>query len=119
ASNKTIYFALDNIELYNRDCQSVPEPPTTPLTTSQSPTTTTTTTTKPDEPTPPPPSNNLGLILGLSLGLGIPALLALIGGIVYCVKKPNPKSKVQVQNSTNIPMKSTVTAANRNATTTA
>ncbi|CAF3903258.1 unnamed protein product [Rotaria sordida] len=119
ASNKTIYFALDNIELYNRDCQSVPEPPTTPLTTSQSPTTTTTTTTKPEESTPPPPSNNLGLILGLSLGLGIPALLALIGGIVYFVKKPNPKSKVQVQNSTNIPMKSTVTAANRNATTTA
>ncbi|CAF4465420.1 unnamed protein product [Rotaria sp. Silwood2] len=40
--NKTIYFALDNIELYNGNCRSVIKPPTSPTTSSQSLTTTTT-----------------------------------------------------------------------------
>ncbi|CAF3950016.1 unnamed protein product, partial [Rotaria sordida] len=67
ASNKTIYFALDNIELFNQNCQSVTDPSTGQTTISQSPATTS----KLDEvtPPPPPPPNNLGLILGLSLGL--------------------------------------------------
>ncbi|CAF4490507.1 unnamed protein product, partial [Rotaria sp. Silwood2] len=47
ALNKTIYFALDNIDLYSRNCQNVIEPPTSPITTSpiasQSSTMTTTT----------------------------------------------------------------------------
>ncbi|CAF1140199.1 unnamed protein product [Rotaria sordida] len=60
ASNKTIYFALDNIELYNRNCQRV-------TATSQSPATTS----KPDglTGTPPLPSDDLRLVLGLSLGI--------------------------------------------------
>ncbi|CAF1548877.1 unnamed protein product [Rotaria sordida] len=66
ASNKTIYFALDNIELFNQKCQSMTDPSTVQTTISQSPTTTS----KSDELTavPPPTSNKLGLILGLSLG---------------------------------------------------
>ncbi|CAF4211925.1 unnamed protein product, partial [Rotaria sordida] len=51
----------------------VTDPSTVQTTISQSPATTS----KLDEmtPPPPPPPNNLGLILGLSLGLGIPLLL--------------------------------------------
>ncbi|CAF5159006.1 unnamed protein product [Rotaria sp. Silwood1] len=50
ALNKTIYFALNNIELYNRNCQSMIEASTSPMTTStitsQSPVTTIPTTTR-------------------------------------------------------------------------
>ncbi|CAF4830786.1 unnamed protein product, partial [Rotaria sp. Silwood1] len=79
ALNKTIYFALDSIEVYNRNCRSVFGPPIGSTSTSPSPATVTTT--KPDDATAAPPSssNNLGLGLGLSLGLGIPALLLIIG----------------------------------------
>ncbi|CAF1154156.1 unnamed protein product [Rotaria sordida] len=85
ASNKTIYFALDNIELFNQNCQSVTDPSTGQTTISQSPATTS----KSDEvtPPPPPPPNNLGLILGLSLGLGIPLLLFIIGSVFFTVKR--------------------------------
>jgi hypothetical protein len=38
----------------------------------------------------------LGLILGLSLGLGIPAVSAIIGGIVFYVIKVKSKSKVLI-----------------------
>ncbi|CAF1060928.1 unnamed protein product [Rotaria sp. Silwood1] len=121
--NKTIYFALDNIEIYNRNCRNMIEPSTSPMTTtvtttSQSPAATTTTP-EPDgstvEPPPPSPqsSNNLGLILGLSLGLGIPALLSVIGGVVYCLKTSKTRSKVVVQNSkgtAEIPMASRTNA---------
>ncbi|CAF3489774.1 unnamed protein product [Rotaria sp. Silwood1] len=95
------------------------EPPTSPTTTSvtttsQSPAaTTTTTTTTTAEPPPPPPSNNLGLILGLSLGLGIPALLSVIGGVVYFIKKTKARPKVVAQNSevtAEIPMTSRANA---------
>ncbi|CAF5134984.1 unnamed protein product [Rotaria sp. Silwood1] len=119
ALNKTIYFALDNIEIYNRNCRDMTEPPTSPTTTSvtttsQSPAaTTTTTTTTTAEPPPPPPSNNLGLILGLSLGLGIPALLSVIGGVVYFIKKTKARPKVVAQNSevtAEIPMTSRANA---------
>ncbi|CAF2949225.1 unnamed protein product [Rotaria sp. Silwood2] len=57
ALNKTIYFALDNIDLYNRNCRNVIKPPTLSTTISQSPTTTTTIiTTKIDKLTATPPS---------------------------------------------------------------
>ena len=36
---------------------------------------------------------NLGLILGLSLGIGIPVLLLAIGGTVFFVKKQKGKDK--------------------------
>ncbi|CAF4997203.1 unnamed protein product [Rotaria sp. Silwood1] len=91
---------------------------TTSTITSQSPVTTIPTTTRGETSATP---NDLGLILGLSLGLGIPALIILTGGIVYFVKKPKTKSKVLVENSTaltDIPMKSTDSATNRNATAT-
>ncbi|CAF4983894.1 unnamed protein product [Rotaria sp. Silwood1] len=114
ALNKTIYFALDNIEIYNRNCRRIFESSTSTITTtvtttSQSPTATTTTA----EPPPPPPSNNLGLILGLSLGLGIPALLSVIGGVVYFIKKTKARPKVVAQNSevtAEIPMTSRANA---------
>ncbi|CAF4211202.1 unnamed protein product [Rotaria sordida] len=51
ALNKTIYFALDNIELYNRNCQRVVDPPTGQTTISQPPATTS----KSDELTAAPP----------------------------------------------------------------
>ncbi|CAF3775740.1 unnamed protein product [Rotaria sp. Silwood1] len=62
--NKTIYFALDNIDLYNRNCQNVIESTTGPTTTLQS--TTATTTKEKEELTASPPktANSLGLILG-------------------------------------------------------
>ncbi|CAF3905024.1 unnamed protein product, partial [Rotaria sp. Silwood1] len=95
ALNKTIYFALDNIEIYNRNCRDVLEPSTSPMTTSltttsEIPTTITTSRIDNSTDTPEPSSNNLGLILGLSLGLGIPALLSVIGGVVYYFKMPPP-----------------------------
>ncbi|CAF3871463.1 unnamed protein product [Rotaria sp. Silwood1] len=52
--NKTIYFALDNIDLYNRNCQNVIESTTGPTTTLQS--TTATTTKEKEELTASPPS---------------------------------------------------------------
>ncbi|CAF4657202.1 unnamed protein product, partial [Rotaria sp. Silwood2] len=125
--NKTIYFALDNIELYNRNCRNLIEPATISTTTStitsQSPTTTAITASTTDESTDnrPVTSNNLGLILGLSLGLGIPAVAASIGGIVYYLKIAKPKSKVIVQNSnatTEIPMTPTMSSTNRDTTVT-
>ncbi|CAF5046088.1 unnamed protein product [Rotaria sp. Silwood1] len=91
ALNKTIYFALDNIEIYNRNCPGVLEPSTSPMsttstTTSQILTTITTSRIDNSTDTSEPLSNNLGVILGLSLGLGIPALLSVIGGVVYYFK---------------------------------
>ncbi|CAF1682495.1 unnamed protein product, partial [Rotaria magnacalcarata] len=83
ALNKTIYFALDNIDIYDRNCRDVLEPPSSPMTT--------------ELPRPPEPPGikpmNLGLILGLSLGLGIPALAAIIFGSTFYAKKLNPRVK--------------------------
>ncbi|CAF5091341.1 unnamed protein product [Rotaria sp. Silwood1] len=80
ALNKTIYFALDNIEIYNRNCRGVLEPSTSPMTTTSTTTSeilTTITTSRIDNSTvtSEPLSNNLGVILGLSLGLGIPSFI--------------------------------------------
>ncbi|CAF4637214.1 unnamed protein product [Rotaria sp. Silwood1] len=70
-SYSPIYFALDDIDLYDGDCATV-EQFLNSLTTTPRPT------------TPSPSSGpNLALILGLSLGLGIPAVAGAIGGSVY------------------------------------
>jgi hypothetical protein len=43
-------------------------------------------------------TTNLGLILGLTLGLGIPALLGTVAGIVYfCHKKGQSKYDVMTR----------------------
>ncbi|CAF0925639.1 unnamed protein product [Rotaria sordida] len=107
ASNKTIYFALDNIELDNGNCQSVIDPSTGQTTISQSPTTTITTTSNEVTATSPPPSNNLSLILGLSLGLGIPLLLFIIGSVFFAVKgSKRGRINPDKENQSSIHMKS-------------
>ncbi|CAF0748086.1 unnamed protein product [Rotaria sp. Silwood1] len=96
--NQTIYFALDNIEIYDYNCSYVnyllagstttPSKETTMIPTSTATTTTTT-----------PPSitasteQDLGLILGLSLGLGIPFVLGILVGFIYYFKIRKPKQK--------------------------
>ncbi|CAF1510894.1 unnamed protein product, partial [Rotaria sordida] len=107
ASNKTIYFALDNIELDNGNCQSVIDPSTGQTTISQSPTTTITTTSNEVTATSPPSSNNLSLILGLSLGLGIPLLLFIIGSVFFAVKgSKRGRINPDKENQSSIHMKS-------------
>ncbi|CAF4508727.1 unnamed protein product [Rotaria sp. Silwood2] len=121
-SNQTIYFALDNIELYDFNCSYVNDElpsstvmatreitiistPTTatPLTTTTITTTTITipTTTTADKP-------NLALILGLSLGLGIPFVLGILIGLVYYFKVYKPKVRVHSSTATR-PAKNTTT----------
>jgi hypothetical protein len=50
----------------------------------------------------------LALILGLSLGLGIPFVIAIIGGLIYYFKVYKPKQRVKPSNGTS---SSTVGAA--------
>ncbi|CAF1642460.1 unnamed protein product, partial [Adineta ricciae] len=94
--SRTVYFGLDNIELYNRKCDEALEPVTVmttePATGTGSVTTSNINSTTVDatHPTTTKP-NNLGLILGLSLGLGIPALLVLVIG-AYCYLKQGKRS---------------------------
>jgi hypothetical protein len=65
ATNMPIYFALDNIELVVKNFEP---------------------------PVPPADSNtNLALILGLSLGLGVPALLGVAAGSAYYIKQKKRK----------------------------
>jgi hypothetical protein len=40
---------------------------------------------------------NLGLILGISLGLGIPALFAVIAGLVYYCKRVKNKIRISIK----------------------
>ncbi|CAF4889118.1 unnamed protein product, partial [Rotaria sp. Silwood2] len=106
-SNRTVYFALDNIELYDFNCSYVDDElpsstvmatreitiistatTTTPLATTTT-TITITTTTQPEVVTTAKP--NLALILGLSLGLGIPFVLGILIGLVYYFKVYKPK----------------------------
>ncbi|CAF0815494.1 unnamed protein product [Adineta steineri] len=54
------------------------------------------------------PPSDLGLLLGLSLGIGIPVLIALIGGFLCCLKKIRPNKKVNIIHDNNdIPLVST------------
>ncbi|CAF4337097.1 unnamed protein product [Rotaria sordida] len=74
--NRTIHFALDNIELYDFNCSYVNDrlnPPTT-------------TTSTPNVGVTPPPSKT-GLTVGLILGLGIPGLIGIIIGGLYLKKR--------------------------------
>ncbi|CAF1082775.1 unnamed protein product, partial [Adineta steineri] len=50
---------------------------------------------------PPSDKPNLGLLLGLSLGIGIPVLIALIGGFLCCLKKIRPNKKVNIIHDNN------------------
>ncbi|CAF4619555.1 unnamed protein product [Rotaria sp. Silwood1] len=63
--NQTIYFALDNIEIYDYNCSYVNDTLAS-LTTPPSTTVGVT-----------PPGPNAGLIAGLTVGLGIPALICI------------------------------------------
>ncbi|CAF1445091.1 unnamed protein product [Rotaria sordida] len=75
-SNRTVYFALDDIELYDFNCPYVDDhlnPPTT-------------TTSTPNVGVTPPPSKT-GLTVGLILGLGIPGLIGIIIGGLYLKKR--------------------------------
>ncbi|CAF1015967.1 unnamed protein product [Rotaria sp. Silwood1] len=88
--NQTIYFALDNIEIYDYNCSYVnyllavstttPSKETTMIPTSTITTTTTTTTPSITAST----EQDLGLILGLSLGLGIPFVLVYLSILTIC-----------------------------------
>ena len=64
---------------------------------------------------------NLGLILGLSLGIGIPLLLLVVTGLIYCCKVSKSKTTVSPTTTTatkalaeNIPM-SPKKSANENS----
>jgi hypothetical protein len=65
----------------------------------------------------------LGLILGLALGIGIPVILGIVGGLIYYIKVYKPKSgkvvpvetDTTINAITNIPMVPTNTA-NGNST---
>ncbi|CAF1533237.1 unnamed protein product [Adineta ricciae] len=89
-TNRTIYFALDNIELYDYNCSFVNDQ--FPQTTTSLPITSTR-----QEATPPLPINekpNLGLILGLSLGVGIPVVLLAVSGVSLYVRKRKDAKKL-------------------------
>ncbi|CAF2009254.1 unnamed protein product [Rotaria magnacalcarata] len=76
-SNKTIYFALDNIELYDFNCSDPNKQDTTTTTTTKQPSVT---------EGPRPSKSKVGLILGLIFGLGLPSILLIIG-FVYWKRK--------------------------------
>ncbi|CAM4782197.1 unnamed protein product [Rotaria magnacalcarata] len=114
-SNKTIYFALDNIELYDFNCSdlnnqidsTVPNPVTAPslapdltaeVTVAASATATESATGGGNND---PKDIDLALILGLSLGLGIPLVVSIIVGIVYyfAVHKPKKNAVKPVSNT--------------------
>jgi hypothetical protein len=44
--------------------------------------------------------SDLALILGLSLGIGIPVLLIVVGGLIYFCKKSKSNKKVNPNNDT-------------------
>ncbi|CAF4271466.1 unnamed protein product, partial [Adineta steineri] len=108
ANNKTIYFALDDIDIYNRNCDDLIEPSITStiITTSETSTITPTLTTI-GATNPLTTPRNLDLILGLSLGIGSLVLLGIIGSIIYYFKIIKPKHKINVNTTTtnnDIPM---------------
>ncbi|CAF1119724.1 unnamed protein product [Adineta steineri] len=88
ANNKTIYFALDDIDIYNRNCDDLIEPSITStiIPTSETSTITPTLTTI-GATNPPTTPRNLDLILGLSLGIGIPAVLIVTIVLILFMKK--------------------------------
>ncbi|CAF1572779.1 unnamed protein product, partial [Adineta steineri] len=82
---------------------------TTIATTTIATTTITETTTSAIEVTPPSEDEpNLALILGLSMGIGIPALLLIIGGLICYLKTRFPNAKIEPAAATNTTV-STVT----------
>ncbi|CAF0764019.1 unnamed protein product [Adineta steineri] len=129
--NRTVYFALDMIELYDYNCSYVQdelEATTTTITTTTTTTTTTTVSTTPvptttttvPETAPSEAKSDLPLILGLSLGIGIPVLLGIIvGAICYCKARPKnaiePVGDTDTSDSTDMAMRS-INTKNENST---
>ncbi|CAF1573630.1 unnamed protein product, partial [Adineta steineri] len=75
---------------------------TTTITITETTTTAITTTTSAIEVTPPSEDEpNLALIFGLSMGIGIPALLLIIGGLICYLKTRFPNAKVEPAAATN------------------
>ncbi|CAF0828904.1 unnamed protein product [Adineta ricciae] len=72
-STDPVYFALDEIAVYNVSCKVVD--------TLQNPSSTTTTSPLPSTTT------DVGLIVALTLGLGIPFIFGIMAGIFYLMKK--------------------------------
>ncbi|CAF1410064.1 unnamed protein product [Adineta steineri] len=115
-----ISIALDEIKVIGGRCESdiiesttmsthiIPTMDQTSTTTeegitSSSTSTSSTTTTKYPVVTPPDKPNNLPLILGLSLGIGIPVLLAIVGGFIYYLKVRPSSSAVRSSGNTDTP----------------
>ncbi|CAF1658499.1 unnamed protein product, partial [Adineta ricciae] len=120
--SRTVYFGLDNIELYNRKCDEALEPVTVmttePVTTSITlkPTSLTSTMLNATTTTIAPSKPDLALILPLAIG--IPVLIAVIAFIAYYCIKVKSKSAILVEGSTNpadIPLQSTTTSTNDNS----
>ncbi|CAF0782249.1 unnamed protein product [Adineta steineri] len=78
-SNESIYFALDNIKLVSSNGSYAPENNTNGSTPTMVSTTTSTVSSPSNEP-------DIPLILGLTLGLGIPLILVTIAFIGYYVR---------------------------------
>ncbi|CAF2853459.1 unnamed protein product [Rotaria sp. Silwood2] len=98
-SNQTIYFALDNIELYDFNCSYVNEQLTTSTTMPMQKTTTISTSTTSETfggqiTSGTPTGSNTGLIVGLTLGLGIPALIGIaVGGYFWKKRRDNHQTE--------------------------
>jgi hypothetical protein len=45
--------------------------------------------------------DNYPLILGLSIGIGVPLMLGILGGFIYYLKVMKPKQKVVISNGSN------------------
>jgi hypothetical protein len=102
--NQTVYFALDDIELYSYTCSDVNNSFINPTITQQQTTQPFTTQSPSTNQTGLPPvtesTNKLPLILGLSIGIGVPVLLAVIGGLIYYFKVYKPRQKIIPKNDT-------------------
>ncbi|CAF0846936.1 unnamed protein product [Adineta ricciae] len=87
-SNDSVYFALDEIAVYSTSCEDVDalQNPSSTTTTSPLPSTTT----------------DVGLIVALTLGLGIPFIFGIMAGTFYLMKKYSQKKLRHRQDSSTL-----------------
>ncbi|UJR32950.1 hypothetical protein I4U23_020413 [Adineta vaga] len=103
-TNRTINFGMDNIELYNYNCSYVNEQLATTTVSTQS---TTITTTEPKATPPNKKEPDLGLILGLSLGIGGIFIIIITGFLIHkCKVKGRARKKSAYEYDKYFPLES-------------